>query len=99
MSGVLYAVQVVIGLILGFGMMANAQMGPGAMGGFGFGALVVLLVAVVTGLWIAVGWHRYVLLNEKPELLPAFRQDRMIAYFIRSLILGLIILLPAIIWA
>lgn len=98
MSGVLYAVQVVIGLILGFGMMANAQMGPGAMGSFGFGALAVLLVAVVTGLWIAVGWHRYVLLNEKPELLPAFRQDRMIAYFIRSLILGLIILLPAIIW-
>ena len=58
-SGVLYAVQVVIGLILGFGMMANAQMGPGAMGSFGFGALAVLLVAVVTGLWIAVGWHRW----------------------------------------
>jgi type III secretory pathway component EscS len=39
-----------------------------------------------------------VLLNEKPELLPAFRQDRLIAYFLRSLLLGLIILLPAIVW-
>lgn len=98
-SGVLYAVQVVIGLILGFGMMAGPAMGPGDMtAGLGIGALVVLLVAVVTGLWIAVGWHRYVLLNEKPDLLPAFCQDRMLAYFLRSLALGLIILLPAIVW-
>lgn len=98
-SGVLYAVQVVIGLLLGFGMMTGSSMGPGDMSaGMGIGALVVLLVAIVTGLWIAVGWHRYVLLNEKPALLPTFRQDRMLAYFLRSLLLGLIILLPAIVW-
>lgn len=59
---------------------------------------VLYAVQVVIGLWIAVGWHRYVLLNEKPDLLPTFRQDRMLAYFLRSLVLGLIILLPAIVW-
>ena len=98
-SGLLYAIQAVVGLIFGLSLAGNAGMGPAGMtGGMGLGVLVTLLVAVVTGLWIAVGWHRYVLLNEKPDLLPAFRQDRMLAYFLRSLLLGLIILLPAIVW-
>ena len=98
-SGLLYAVQAVVGLIFGLGMAAQAGMGAGGMtGGMGLGMLITLLVAIITGLWIAVGWHRYVLLNEKPDLLPTFRQDRMLAYFLRSLLLGLIILLPAIVW-
>ncbi len=98
-SGLLYAVQAVVGLIFGLGVANSMGAGLGGMtGGMGLGVLITLLVAIVTGLWIAVGWHRYVLLNEKPDLLPAFRQDRMLAYFLRSLLLGLIILLPAIVW-
>lgn len=91
-SGVLYLVQIGVAVLFGGGMMmASGQMmqnGPGA--GALLGVLVVALVAVVTGLWIAVGWHRYVLLGEKAAIVPTYRGDRIWAYLVRSLGYGVI---------
>ena len=56
----------------------------------------MFLVAVVTGLWIAVGWHRFVLLGEAPGIVPVFRGDRIWAYFLRSLGYGIILVVAAV---
>ncbi len=74
-SGLLYAVQAVVGLIFGLGVANSMGAGLGGMtGGMGLGVLITLLVAIVTGLWIAVGWHRYVLLTKNQTcFLPSGR--------------------------
>lgn len=76
----------------GPGAMAGGGMGMGA--GMGLGMLIVLIVAVVTSLWLAVAWHRYVLLNEKPQgFVPPYNGERMMGYFGRSLGYGLIVVI------
>ncbi len=99
-SGALYLVQIVIGLVLMLlGLQSN--MSGSHMAGFGFGAVVSLIVIVITALWIAVAWHRYVLLVEQPgRAIPEFRAEQMRAYFLRSLVLGIgIVLMGALIGA
>lgn len=102
-SGVLYLAQFAVALLLlggaallPGGTEAAMQGGPGA-GAF-IAALLTVFVAVMAGLWTAVGWHRYVLLSETSGFLPVFRSDRMWAYFLRSLGYGLIIVLCGAIW-
>jgi len=91
-SGVLYLVQVVVGMAFGRAMMSGG-MGMMQGGGFGLGALLVLLVALITGIWIAVAWHRFVLLAEMPITpVPPFLGERMGAYFIKSLLIGIILI-------
>lgn len=99
-SALLYVVQALVGLVLfrGFSVLGGSgsqqSMRDMMMGGnFPWISMVVfLLVAVVCNLWIAVGWHRYVLTNEKPTLLPTFRGDRIWAYFLRGFVIGLILI-------
>lgn len=99
-SGVLYLVQIAVGMVVGGGLSFSARdmmsSGPGA--GFFLGMLVVLLVAVLTGFWIAVAWHRYVLLGEKPAILPTFRGDLIWSYLIRSFAYGVILIVVGAIW-
>jgi hypothetical protein len=48
------------------------------------------IVSVITSLWIAVAWHRYILLEEEPDgFLPNWNGGRMAAYFGRSILIGL----------
>jgi len=54
--------------------------------------VLVALVSTLLWLWIVVGWHRYILLNEQPKLVPTFRADRMLGYFGKSILIGLILL-------
>jgi hypothetical protein len=52
--------------------------------------LIGTVVSVITSLWIAVAWHRYILLEEVPDgLLPDWNGGRMAAYFGRSILIGL----------
>ena len=102
-SGVLYLAQYVVGFVL-LGGMAISKSGPAGMlenglgAGFALGVIVAMVAAIVTGLWIAVGWHRFVLLGERASLVPVFRGDRMWAYFLYSLGYGLILILIGAIW-
>ncbi len=94
-SGVLMLVQFAVLLTFGSGMptdeagmrqmMMDGQMPWGRI-------LLSALVTTVIWLWIVVGWHRYILLNELPRLVPAFRLDRILGYFGKSLLIGLILL-------
>jgi hypothetical protein len=67
-------------------------------GSFPWGQFLLALVLVtILSLWIAVGWHRYVLLEERPTLVPALKMDRILGYFGKSLLIGLILVLPLIV--
>jgi hypothetical protein len=55
--------------------------------------LLIIVVSAVGLLWVAVAWHRYILLDEMPgAVLPVFRGDRVFAYFLNSLLIGLVAL-------
>lgn len=58
------------------------------------GAYVLLaLVNVVVSLWIAVAWHRYVLLDERPTgFLPQMRIGAILGYLWLSILIGLLVL-------
>ncbi|WP_254428807.1 MULTISPECIES: hypothetical protein [unclassified Ruegeria] len=64
--------------------------------GTSYGSLVffvasVAIVGIITMFWIAVSWHRFILLEEYPHgIFPTFRFDRILAYFGRVLLLGLL---------
>lgn len=65
---------------------------------FGAGLLaeytIGFVVMFVTVLWIAVAWHRYVLLEEYPSgFLPPVNADRILAYFGRFALIFLILVL------
>lgn len=60
--------------------------------GYVMGQLLVLLLNTVVTLWIAVGWHRFVLMAEAPRgWLPSVRGAEMLGYFGRSILIGLLI--------
>ena len=96
-SGVLYLVQAVIGLLLGAQMMGagmGGEMATRAAAGGSLGGLISL----AAGVWIAVAWHRYVLLSEEPTaVLPPFMGDKMGAYFLKALLIGIALLVMAMI--
>jgi hypothetical protein len=53
--------------------------------------ILVVLVTFVCSMWIAVAWHRFILLDERPAgLLPPFEGGRVLSYFGYSLLLGFI---------
>lgn len=94
-SGVLYAVQAVAGLVLGVNFLLdeNAMQQAMATGEFPWAKIALLmLISLVISLWIVVAWHRYVLLNEASAGVPTFRGDQMLAYFGKSLLIGLVMI-------
>ena len=83
-----------------FQMMArgNVQNGvlPDAM--FFMAWLVYVIASLVMTLWIAVAWHRYVLLEDISDgWFPRWRGDRIWAYFGRSVMVAFIAMIVAVI--
>ncbi len=55
--------------------------------------LIYIIVSVVVALWIAVSWHRYVLLEEYPtSWFPQFHGGPIMSYFGRGFLIGLLIM-------
>ncbi len=56
----------------------------------------VFLAAMIEAfavLWVAVAWHRYILLEETPTgTLPAFNGSRMLSYFGHGLLLAVVVI-------
>lgn len=86
-SAVLFGVQQVFVILLG---------GRGSADNMVLG-IVGMLVIAATSLWIAVGWHRYVLLNEQPSIVPPVHMDRLVAYLIKTVIIVVILIIPSIV--
>lgn len=85
---------------VGFGPAdVNPETGEitGSIGGATLGGLVGLLLGLLVFSWVAVAWHRYVLLEETPPgLLPAFRSELVWPYLGRSVLIALILIVAAI---
>lgn len=79
-------------LILGGGMsmgLAGAPSGGAILAGLG-----LIVGVVIAYCWAAVGWHRYVLLEETGNgVVPPWRGDRIMAYFGRAFVVGVLVVL------
>ncbi|AXT27727.1 hypothetical protein D1823_14845 [Ruegeria sp. AD91A] len=92
---------VIVGVFLALGIPLEAldenavDLPPGVTAGSVFVLVFVLLAAMfVTMFWIAVSWHRFILMEEYPTgILPTFRFDRILAYFGRFLMLGILMMI------
>lgn len=49
-----------------------------------------LLVAIIASIWAVVGWHRYVLLEERTRILPKLQPASMLVYFWKMLLTFLV---------
>lgn len=88
----LFLVPLVGFIVLGGGNPTVMMEPPG--GGTILGFLLIVVFAVVAYCWAAVGWHRYVLLEETGNgFLPVWRGDRIGAYFGRAFIVGIVVIL------
>ena len=87
----LFLMPLVAFVMLGGGAAAAGEL-PTA--GMVLGLLLVAIISVVAYCWAAVAWHRYVLLEEIGRgVLPAWRGDRIAAYFGRAFKVGLVLAL------
>lgn len=57
----------------------------------------ILILALILSLWMAVAWHRYILTEERGGVAPPFHFDRILGYFGKGLLIGLIAVIPAVI--
>ncbi|MHA6298358.1 hypothetical protein [Devosia sp. CAU 1758] len=98
-SALLYIVTFAVSVGLAFLAASQAPVpAPGTPATLTWDSAVSTVVSVVLYLWIAVGWHRFVLLNEQPNaVLPQVHGDRMLAYLGRLVQTFLVLLLPAIV--
>ncbi len=102
-----FLIAVVVTAVLG-ALGLGAALGPGADfsdpgsvgAGWGLGLLVGALATAVLWLfvfsWVAVAWHRYILKEEAPGLLPPLRSDLVWPYLGRSVLIALILVVVAI---
>lgn len=59
-------------------------------------SLLSVFLQIIASLWVAVAWHRFILLEETPDgVLPPFHGSRVLAYFGWGLLLAVIIGLSA----
>lgn len=58
-------------------------------------SLIAVAIFSVAFFWTAVAWHRFVLLGEISGWRPPFHGGRMAAYFGKGLLIGLILVIPA----
>jgi hypothetical protein len=99
-SGVLYLAQILVALLFDVSLFMNDGQSTAALMQSGipwFWLVIAILVSVITSLWIAVAWHRYILLEEEPGIIPEFRGDRILSYFKTAVLIFLILIIPAMI--
>ncbi|MFT4148743.1 MAG: hypothetical protein QM656_00990 [Paracoccaceae bacterium] len=100
-SALPYVIAFIVGMVL---VGVNNRYGPDAAnahaGVFSLASLLSLAVSIAVSLWMAVAWHRFVLLDERPAgFVPPWKGDRMVAYFLNGLGYGLVIIIAGVIWA
>ena len=92
LSAVLYAVQAIPNIyFLNFmSGVSDAELGSSPQ--FWLFGSFNMVILMITGFWIAVAWHRFILSEEIPSgYIPKFHGRRMMAYFGQILLLGLLI--------
>ena len=98
--GILAFFLIVAVLGVGFGEAIETANPEEMPPGVALAALLGLVLFVFISAWVAVAWHRFILLEEYPGLLPALTGRPVWPYAGRSILLGLLLLallIPAII--
>ncbi len=88
-SGALY----VLNVLLFLGATSTAPLATNSLAAptLSWNLVLASLISGFLYIWIAVAWHRHVLIDEPPpKMLPGLRVERMLPYFGRSLQTGLI---------
>lgn len=94
-SGLLYLVYFVLSFIA---LMVLVHPTPGREPSFPGLAFLAGVLGALFFLWIAVGWHRFVLIDELPNApIPMFHGNRILAYVGRGLQTALIVMLVSIV--
>ena len=102
---VLYVISVVMGYL-----MSGIWSFDAPAGGFGnqtysagsiLSIIIIAIVLVFVTLWVAVAWHRYVLLDEVPNgWIPKWSKNEITAYLTKGLVLiplGILVMIPVMI--
>lgn len=98
LSGLLYILSVVI-TVIGVIFYMPTEI-PGAAPSYPWQLIPIGVATTAIYFWIAIAWHRFVLLSESPaSALPQFQGDRMLAYLGRTLQMGLIGMVAGLIFA
>ncbi|MEZ5798629.1 MAG: hypothetical protein R3D63_14810 [Paracoccaceae bacterium] len=93
-SGLLMIAQIVVMATIGKVMQLDEATMRQMMldGTFPWGSFVVTVVlSTLLWLWMMVGWHRFVLLNERPALVPMLLPERILGYLGKSILIGLML--------
>lgn len=87
-SGVLYLMSSGVGILLASTIPADPTPLHVIV------AALAVFVEITMGIWIAIAWHRYILLDETPDtVLPAFNGRRILVYFGYAALLSIIMIL------
>lgn len=98
-TGLIYLGQMAVAIALG--ASPNLLVAPEeATTGEAFATLGAVLAMLLALIWIAVAWHRFVLLNERPAgFIPALSPARLVRYTGWSLAIALLaLLIGAVLW-
>ena len=101
-SALPYAAQFLANVaLLGPAAMAGQADPAAAFSAEGGPSIVLILLnlvfTLITSIWMAVAWHRYILKNEAPTgFVPNFNGNRILAYFLRSLGIAVLFIVLAI---
>ncbi len=92
------AAVVVFGTVSSFEQLSDIASGnlppeqlAAAGGSIVFGTLVLLILLVFVAAWVAVSWHRFILLEEYSGIIPAISGRPIWPYIGRSFVYGLVI--------
>ncbi len=96
--GIALCAAILVALGVPLRAVTSGQVNPQVAGGAAFLAVILCLVIILfVSSWVAVAWHRYVLLEEYPTgFLPALSGRPVWPYLGRAVLLTLVIVLLAI---
>lgn len=101
-TGLLYLIYAVPTLLLGllFPQPTQPEQAAAAVLSAAPAGLLTLILAIVAFVWIAVAWHRYILLDEMPAgQFPEFNGQRMTSYGLYSIGIGILGFLASLVLA
>ena len=78
-----------------FEMQENPEQYADEAGQILLAMLIFLAVFLFCTSWIAVAWHRYVLVEEDPGAIPPLHLEAIGSYVWRGFMIGLVMLIPA----